>query len=146
MTDNTTNQTQSGGTGSDDGNTPIHPRAAEFDIPKFVQKKHSDLINLVFETKSMDDKERQYWFHILPIMSEKQVEKLRNILNKEKSKLSTIDNQYKKKITDMQKEKANKWEQQNIKKKFEAIHKKEASHEELEQAAEAQLLKQLENM
>lgn len=142
----TEDKTQQSGQTSSDGDTPLHPRASEFDIPKFVQKKYAGLINLIMETKSMDDKERQYWFHILPIMSEKQVEKLRAILNKEKSKLSTIDSNYNNKMKALQEEKVNRWEQGEIKEKFADIKKKEQTYEEQEKAAEEELLKKLEDI
>lgn len=144
MTEGNTNQQAN--TGANGGDTPMHPRVSEFDIPKFVLKKHAELINLIMETKSMDDKERQYWFHILPIMSEKQVGKLRAILNKEKNKLSAIDNQYKNKVGALQEEKVNRWEQKGLKERFAKIKKQEQTHEEQEKAAEEELLKKLEEI
>lgn len=134
------------GLGASGGDPQIHPRAKEFDIPKFVMSKHAALINMILETKSMDDKERQYWFHILPIMSTKQVDKLRAILNKEKTKLSQIDQQYKNKIAGIQKDKVNKWEEKGLKEKFAKIKKQEQSAEEEEKAAEEELLKKLEDI
>ncbi len=117
-----------------------------FDIPKYVQKKYPDLIDMVLETKSMDDKERQYWFHILPIMSDKQVDKLRAILTREKAKLAQLDEKYSKKLKDAGQEKVNFWEEQKLKDRFEEIQTKEKTAEEQEQEAEAKLLKDLEDM
>lgn len=134
---------------SSDPNPPVNggKKAEEFDIPKFVTANYPDLITLILETKSMDDKERQYWFHILPIMSEKQVTKLRTILTNEKQKLAEIDDKYNKKMAEIQGGKpVEEWEDGKLKEKFEEIETRESVAEKKEAAAEAALLDQLEDI
>lgn len=117
-----------------------------FDIPKFVQENYADLVPLILETKSMDNKERQYWFHILPIMSQTQVTKLRNILTKEKQKLAAIDQEYSQKLSEIQSKRINHWEAESYKKKLETVKQQEKTAEQEEKEAEAKLLKELENL
>lgn len=118
----------------------------QFDIPKFVKENYADLVPLIIETKSMDDKERQYWFHILPVMSEAQVTKLRNILAKEKQKLAAIDKEYSEKLSDMQTKRISHWESESYKKKLESVKEQELTAEEQEKQAEENLLKELDNI
>lgn len=118
----------------------------QFDIPKFVQENYADLIPLILETKSMDDKERQYWFHILPVMSQVQVTKLRNILLREKEKIAAIDKEYSEKLSDMQTKRINHWETESYKKKLATVKENEKSADEQEKEAEANLLKELDNI
>ena len=58
--------------------------ASKFHIPQAVKDDYPELIPLIIQTESMDDEEREYWFQILPIMTDEQVEKLREILVNEK--------------------------------------------------------------
>jgi len=134
------------GQNDDKGNGPKNPRASEFDIPKFVVEKYPDLIDLIIDTKSMDDKERQYWFHILPIMSDAQVNKLVNILTTEKKKLAEIDRQYSSKLNDIQKKRISFWEEQSYKDRMKKLRTNEKSAEQVEAEKEAELLKELEGM
>jgi serine phosphatase RsbU (regulator of sigma subunit) len=55
-------------------------------IPEEVKTKYPDLIPQVLESKSMDDEERNYWFSVLPIMTEDQVSELRDILRTEQER------------------------------------------------------------
>ena len=45
----------------------------EFDIPDVVKEQHPELVDMILKTESMDADEKQYWFHILPIMKEDQI-------------------------------------------------------------------------
>ena len=123
-----------------------HPNAKNFDIPRYVSKNFPDVIDLVLDTKSMDDKERQYWFHILPIMNEQQVNKLRTILTNEKQKLADIDKKYANKMDEEQSKKISYWEGQKLQERFSKIKQEEKAYETLEQQQEAQLLNKLSNL
>lgn len=126
------------------GNGPVSKRLSEFDIPKFVYSNYPQLIDLIIETKSMDDKEKQYWFHILPIMNQQQVGKLTTILNTEKEKLVAIDKQYNQKLGEIQSKRVSYWEEQSFKQKAQQLKTAEKGSEIEEQTKEAQLLQQLE--
>jgi hypothetical protein len=68
----------------------------DFKIPvKFLVD--TELVILVMQSKSMDDGERQYWFNLYDVMTAEQVEKLRDILKREKIRLAEIDKKYAKK-------------------------------------------------
>lgn len=139
MTDD--NKTTTGTGGSAD---PANSTA--YDIPTAVLEQHKDLVDLIKQTKSMNDKERQYWFHILPAMNEKQVEKLRAILINEKDKLAQIDDKYGKKLKDIQQQRSAEWESGQYKEKLSLIRNQEDSAEADEQAQEEALLKELDNL
>jgi len=60
-------------------------------------KKLPDLIEMILRSKSIDShEEKQNWFNLLPLMNDEQIERLRNILLKEKRKLQEIEEKYKK--------------------------------------------------
>ena len=63
-----------------------------FDIPKEMMVNHPCLVYLVLNSKSMeDDKERQSWFDLYPLMNTEQINKLYKILYREKYKLEEIN-------------------------------------------------------
>jgi hypothetical protein len=63
-------------------------------IPADLTEKFGELIELIKASKSMDDGERQYWIDVLPIMSEDQIQNLRNILDNEKKQLAQAEAAY----------------------------------------------------
>lgn len=69
--------------------------AAEFSIPEAFLIKENLLIQLILESKSLaEHSEKQNWFNLLPIMSEEQINKLQDILTREKQKLEEINQKY----------------------------------------------------
>jgi hypothetical protein len=78
--------------------------AAEFDIPLVFLENNSSLIQLILESKSLSEHtEKQNWFNLLPIMSQEQVDKLNDILTREKQKLEEINEKYAKKQEEINK-------------------------------------------
>jgi len=63
-------------------------------IPKALQAKHPELISLIRESESMNNKERQYWINIMPVMTEPQLNNLQQILRTERKELDAIDKKY----------------------------------------------------
>src|SRR3990167_6455979 len=63
-------------------------------VPALVREKFPDLIKLIYETESMNQEEREYWLQIMPIMSEDQISKFRDILVNEKEQLAKLDKEY----------------------------------------------------
>jgi hypothetical protein len=81
--------------------------ASSFTIPETFLKEHADLIVLILESKSIsEEKEKQSWFDLYPLMNTEQINKLREILTREKEKLAEIEQKYQEK-------------QEEIKKKYE---------------------------
>jgi hypothetical protein len=58
-----------------------------FQISDEIQAKYNELVKLILATESMNDDERQYWFDILPSMTEPQIDRLFDILDTERKKL-----------------------------------------------------------
>lgn len=105
----------------------------DFKIPEYMLKEDKELVELIMLSESMNDGERQYWFDLTKTMNIQQVEKLRDILLKERRKLAEIEAKYGvKKETKLSPEEA--------KKKNEQIEKnwqeKKAALEAREKAAE----------
>ena len=61
-----------------------------FTIIDEIQAQYPELVGLVLATESMDNSEKQYWFDILPSMTDDQVDRLFDILETERKKLVTI--------------------------------------------------------
>lgn len=120
-----------------------HSDESRFDIPEFVRLKYPDLIPLVLETESMNDEERQYWFHILPIMTPEQVNKFRAILVNEKEQLAKLDHTYENELKNLNSKNSNVANIYKTKEKQKEIRKKEALDEVEEKAKEEDILKQL---
>lgn len=126
--------TQQGTTGAT-GSTQTKRR-----ISAAVAAKFPDLEELVLKTESMTDEERDYWFQILPIMTDQQVEKLRGILIHEKEQLSKLDSEYEKELSKINDKHLSQWEADEARKKREERQAAESAHEAEEKAAEEALL------
>ena len=78
---------------------PENKRAfSKFYISYKIEEKNSELIQLIYHTESMDDDERQYWYDIMPSMTDKQIGRLEEILETEKKKLEALEIKYQKEI------------------------------------------------
>jgi hypothetical protein len=71
---------------------------AKYIVPAIVREKFPDLVKLIYETESMNEEEREYWLQIMPIMSEDQILKFREILVNERDQLSKLDKEYNQEI------------------------------------------------
>jgi len=63
-------------------------------VAKESLKKNSELIGLIADTESMDQKEKQEWLTKLPKLAEGQSDRLLDILRTEKQKLAEAEKQY----------------------------------------------------
>jgi hypothetical protein len=115
----------------------------KFIVPTLVKEKFPDLMQLIKETESMNDDERNYWFQILPIMTEDQIRKFRDILINEKSQLTRLDKEYEDEITRLNQKHMVEWREFESKEKREAIKTAEEKSKKEEQAAEEDLLRRL---
>lgn len=115
----------------------------KFAIPKLVKDKYPDLIDLIKNTESMDDQERQYWFQILPVMTDEQIEKFKNILITEKQQLSELDKEYEDELNKLNDKHLLEWKEFESKEKSRAIQEAEAKSNEEEKAEEEALLAKL---
>jgi hypothetical protein len=78
--------------------------AMKFVIPQEFLEDTPDLIEMVLRSRSIDThEEKQNWFNLLPLMNVTQIEKLRAILVKERTKLAEIEKKYEQKKLDIKK-------------------------------------------
>lgn len=115
-------------------------------VPPEVAEKFGDLVDLIRESGSMEDDERQYWVDVLPIMSNDQVENLRSILENEKKQLNDAAQTYSNGMEKAVKNVANEFNEQAYLEKKRAREEAERRHEEEERQREADVLKELENL
>lgn len=88
----------------------LHNIAMGYNIPDDMIVSNPDLVVLVLESKSISDqKEKQSWFDLYPLMNQEQIDKLRDILTREKEKLAEIEAKYQAR-------------QEEIKRKYEATY------------------------
>lgn len=118
---------------------------AKYIIPSLVRKKFPDLIKLIYETESMNEEEREYWLQILPIMSEEQIVKFRDILVNEKNQLEKLDREYEDEMSRINKA-TKPIDENTIKTKMKELKQAEQKSETEEINAEADLLNKLQNL
>lgn len=119
---------------------------SKYIVPPLVRDKFTDLVKLIYETESMDAEEREYWLQIMPIMSEDQVVKLRDILVNEKVQLEKLDQNYKSEVSNIGNRAVPEIDEQQMKEKMAQIKAAEHASEQSEQAEEDALLKQLNDL
>lgn len=72
--------------------------AMKFDVPDAFLEKEADLVILVLKSRSLaKDEEKQSWFNLVPLMNGEQIEKLRDILTRERDKINEIEEKYERK-------------------------------------------------
>ena len=73
----------------------LHSIAVNYNIPDEMLHDNTDLVVLVLESKSINEpKEKQSWFDLYSLMNQDQIDKLRDILTREKQKLAEIEAKY----------------------------------------------------
>lgn len=118
----------------------------KYSVPKLVQEKFPDLIELVKNTESMDDDERDYWMQILPIMTEEQISKFRDILVTEKQQLEKLDQEYEQELSRLNEKHMIEWKEFESKEKREERETQEKAAEQQEKESEEELLKRLQEI
>ena len=124
----------------------IKDAEAKYIIPKIVREKFPDLVKLIYETESMNQEEREYWMQIMPIMTEDQIVKFREILVNEKDQLQKLDQEYESEMTKITKAPVKEIDEAAMKEKIAKIKQEESSKESEEQAKEEDLLNQLDDL
>lgn len=115
-------------------------------VPKLVRDIFPDLLKLIFETESMDEDEREYWLQIMPIMTEEQIRKFREILVNEKEQLDKLDKEYETEMSQLEEKHNTALDEEEMKKKREELRSKEKASESQESQEEAALLKKLDEI
>lgn len=117
--------------------------ADRYSVPPLVREKFPDLVDLIKQTESMNNEERDYWFQILPIMTEEQIGKFRDILLNEKQQLAQLDKEYEHELNKLNEKHIVEWEEFKSKEKRAALTAKESKAEAQEKAEEEELLQRL---
>ncbi|MBN2306748.1 hypothetical protein JXD20_02075 [Candidatus Peregrinibacteria bacterium] len=115
-------------------------------IPADISERFGDLVELIKGSRSMDDSERQYWIDVLPIMSDDQIQNLRDILDNEKKQLAEAEAAYSEGTQDNFLQTAHKFDEEIYKEKKRARMEAEKLYEKEEIENEAAVLKELENL
>jgi hypothetical protein len=112
-----------------------------YTIPSEFIEDTPDLIVLILQSRSIDTpEEKQNWFNLLPMMNTEQVEKLRAILIKEKTKLAEIEAKYEEKKQEIKQKYLTKWQEMGYVKKVSDIRQNESvAQAQEEQEADALL-------
>ena len=122
----------------------LREKAATFIIPDKFLESMPDIITLILNSKSMDtQEEKQSWFNLLPMMNDEQMEKLRDILTREKQKLEEIESKYEQKKDDIKTNIVKKREDTWYVQKMNSIKNNEAVVQEKEAAEADNLLNQI---
>ncbi|MDR1988170.1 MAG: hypothetical protein LBQ24_05560 [Candidatus Peribacteria bacterium] len=92
----------------------------------------------------MEDDEKQYWFDIMPSMTNDQIDRLFNILDTEKKKLAALDEKYKSEIKRLNEKNLIEWQEFQLKDSKKKIAAAQANDDKDEDAEE--VLKMLNNL
>lgn len=120
--------------------------AKKYIIPSLVREKFPDLVKLIYETESMNSEEREYWLQILPIMTETQIVKFREILVNEKEQLSKLDTEYQRQIAGINKAPVAPLDEAAVKEKHKQLLEAEMANEKSEAEKEDELLAKLQDL
>lgn len=118
----------------------------DYNVPAVVMQKYPDLVELIKKTESMSKDERNYWFQILPIMTEEQVVRLRKILDDEANQLTKLDSEYQTELAKLNEKHLKEWDDFERTQKREELKKVESVSSAEEQKKQEDLLKQLGNV
>jgi hypothetical protein len=119
---------------------------SKYIVSSLVRDKFPDLVKLIYETESMNVEEREYWLQIMPIMTEDQISKFRDILVNEKNELSKLDTEYQAEMQKLNQKKAPEIDPDALKNRIQSIKKAEATQQNAEQKQEEDLLNQLDSL
>ena len=98
-----------------------------FTIIDEIQAQYPELVGLVLATESMDNSEKQYWFDILPSMTDDQVDRLFDILETERKKLEDLEIRYQEEIRNLSERHLIEWQEFQSKDTREKVSAKEAT-------------------
>jgi hypothetical protein len=101
-----------------------------FQIEDELLAKYKELIDMILATESMDDDERQYWFDIMPSMTEEQIDRLYNILDTERKKLAELELKYQEEIKQLNEKHLIEWQEFQMKNSKKKIAKAEAAEKD----------------
>ena len=107
-----------------------------FTVLDEIQSEYGELVKLVLNTESMDNSEKQYWFDILPSMTEDQINRLFDILETERRKLEELEVKYQEEIKNLNEKHLIEWQEfqsQESRKKIKEAESKDKNDDETDE-------------
>ena len=108
-----------------------------FTILEELQVRFPELIDLILNSESIDNAQKQYWLDILPSMTNEQIDRLFNILMTEKIEIEKLDLQFQEDVKALNEKHLIQWQALQSKKAKEKIaeaEKEDASKQDAEDA------------
>lgn len=118
----------------------------DLNIPEDTKTQFPELVKMTEASSSMDDKEKQYWIDVLPIMTDDQIDNLREILNNEKKQINEVNSKYNKDVEGAEKKALNQFNSEEYKEKKRIRLEAERLEEEEESGVEEDLLSALDDL
>lgn len=104
----------------------IKQNGVTYKISDETYSRYKELIDLIIATESMDNEERQYWFDIMPSMTDSQIDRLYNILETEKKELQKLEVRYQEEIKNLNEKHLIEWQEFQMKKAKQKVNKAKA--------------------
>jgi hypothetical protein len=104
-----------------------------FTILDEIEGKYGTLVKLILESESIDNNEKQYWFDIIPSMTDEQIDRLFNILETERRQLEELNVKYQEEIKTLNEKHLIQWQSiqsQKAKQQIKEAEGKDKSHED----------------
>jgi len=118
--------------------------ASKFDIPEEFLEIDAELVILILQSKALEtDDEKQNWFNLLPLMTEEQIYKFKDILIKERTKLNEIEQKYAEKRKELRQKQLLRWQKMWYIDKVKKIQEQEEAMKNKEEEEAEQLLNEL---
>jgi hypothetical protein len=107
-------------------------------------ENHPDAVILVLNSRSLSkDDEKQNWFNLVPMMNEEQINKLKDILIRERDKIAEIEEKYEKKKEEIREKYQARFDAVSYQKTMSSMKNKEELVREQEKEEAEDLLKNL---
>ncbi|MFZ2256185.1 MAG: hypothetical protein WAW59_00515 [Patescibacteria group bacterium] len=108
-----------------------------FTILDEIEAQYHELVELVLGSESIDNNEKQYWFDILPSMTNEQIDRLFNILMTERKQLEELNMKYQEEIKTLNEKHLIQWQSlqtQKAKEKIAEAEKQDTAKDEAKNA------------
>lgn len=108
-----------------------------FTILDEIMTKYDELVKLVLGSESIDNNEKQYWFDIMPSMTDEQIDRLFNILMTEKRQLEELNVKYQEEIKTLNEKHLIQWQSLQTQKAREKVQEAEKTDTSKQDAHDA---------
>ncbi len=108
-----------------------------FTVLDEIHVKYGELVELILGSESIDNNEKQYWFDIMPSMTDEQIDRLFNILMTERHQLEELNIKYQEEIKTLNEKHLIQWQSlqsQKAKEKVKEAEKTDTSKQDAHNA------------